>query len=205
MSRPNEIGAGSLLRAATPAAWLARAARERDILLIDHASCEKKAASTALALMFTYAENLPLADRLSRLAREELRHYEQVSKLMRTLGVVPVRLAPSRYAEGLRSAVRRHEPGREVDLMIIGALIEARSCERFERLADAIDEPLKSFYRSLHAAEARHASLYWGYAQQAGAQSGIDAGARAAELASIEGELITSPDPQFRFHSGRPE
>src|SRR5580698_10201717 len=104
-----------LLRAATPAAWVDAARAHRDILLIDHANCEKKAASTALALMFAYAEDLVLTDRMSRLAREELRHYEQVAKLIGRLGIEPRRLAPGRYAERLRRLVAKREPEREVD------------------------------------------------------------------------------------------
>src|SRR6202050_3418056 len=135
-------GAGAfahpLLRAATPETWIAEACTLPDVLLIDHANCEKKAASTALALMFAYAEDLELAEKMSRLAREELRHYEQVAKLIKGLGITPRRLAPGRYAERLRRLVARSEPQREVDLMICGAVIEARSCERFAVLGDAL-------------------------------------------------------------------
>jgi tRNA 2-(methylsulfanyl)-N6-isopentenyladenosine37 hydroxylase len=196
--------AREFLLVATPPAWLERALRERDVLLIDHASCEKKAASTALALMFTYAENLPLADSLSRLAREELRHYEQVAELMQALQVTPWRLSPSRYAEGLRRAMRKAEPQRQIDLMIGGALIEARSCERFAALAAVMGAPLADFYRSLHAAEARHFTLYLRLATQAGERAGVAVEARIAALAAVEAELITGPDPEFRFHSGVP-
>ncbi len=111
------------------------------MLLIDHANCEKKAASTALALMFAYAEDFVLTDEMSRLAREELRHYEQVAKLIKTLKIEPLRLSPGRYAERLRRLVGRSEPQREVDLMICGAFIEARSCERFAALGPAIGGP----------------------------------------------------------------
>src|SRR5271165_6475932 len=127
-----------LLRAATPASWVAWACAQPEVLLLDHANCEKKAASTALALMFAYAEDLDLTDKMSRLAREELRHYEQVARLIRALKIVPQRLAPGRYAERLRRLVAQSEPQREVDLMICGAFIEARSCERFAALAPAI-------------------------------------------------------------------
>jgi tRNA 2-(methylsulfanyl)-N6-isopentenyladenosine37 hydroxylase len=198
------VAAAEILLVATAPAWLARALQEREVLLIDHASCEKKAASTALALMFTYAENLPLADSLSRLAREELRHYEQVAELMRHLHVTPRRLSPSRYAEGLRRAMRKAEPQREIDLMIGGALIEARSCERFAALARVCDAPLADFYRILHTAEARHCDLYLGLAGESAERSGIEAATRIAELAGVEAELITRPDPEFRFHSGVP-
>ncbi len=119
-------------------AWIAEACARPEVLLIDHANCEKKAASTALALMFAYAEDLELTDKMSRLAREELRHYEQVAKLIGALKIAPQRLAPGRYATQLRRLVASGEPQREVDLMICGAFIEARSCERFAALAAAI-------------------------------------------------------------------
>ncbi len=146
-----------LLHVPTPAAWIARACASPDVLLIDHANCEKKAASTALALMFAYAEDLELTGKMSRLAREELRHYEQVAKLIRGLGVVPQRLAPGRYAERLRRLVARSEPQREVDLMICGAFIEARSCERFAVLGEAIGSPLRGAVP--RTAQCRGASL----------------------------------------------
>ena len=98
-----------VLRVPTPLGWLRKACASQDVLLIDHANCEKKAASTALALMFAYAEDLDLTGKMSRLAREELRHYEQVVKLIRRLGVVPLRLAPGRYAERLRRQVAKSD------------------------------------------------------------------------------------------------
>ena len=193
-----------LLRAATPAAWVRQACVERDILIIDHANCEKKAASTALALMFAYAEDLELTDRLSRLAREELRHYEQVAKLIGALGVTPRRLAPGRYAERLRRLVDRSEPEREVDLMVCGAFIEARSCERFAALVPAIGEPLAGLFRGLHDAEARHYEMYLGLARNAARRADTDLDARIARFADLEAELIAAPDTEFRFHSGPP-
>src|SRR6202046_1105603 len=139
-----------LLRVATPASWVAQACAQPEVLLIDHANCEKKAASTALAMMFAYAEDLELTDKMSRLAREELRHYEQVAKLIGALKIAPLRLAPGRDATQLRRLVASAEPAREVDLMICGAFIEARSCERFAALGGAIREPLDDLFRSLH-------------------------------------------------------
>jgi tRNA-(ms[2]io[6]A)-hydroxylase len=193
-----------LLRAATPAAWVAEARAAPQLLLVDHANCEKKAASTALALMFAYAEDLELTDKLSRLAREELRHYEQVAKLIRTLKVVPRRLAPGRYAERMRRLVARSEPQREVDLMICGAFIEARSCERFAVLSTALDTPLRDLFQGLTLAEARHYRLYLDLAKRAAQRAGTDLDARVWEFAALEAELITSPDATFRFHSGPP-
>jgi tRNA 2-(methylsulfanyl)-N6-isopentenyladenosine37 hydroxylase len=193
-----------LLKATTPPAWIARACAETDVLLNDHANCEKKAASTALSLMFAYAEDLELTGKMSRLAREELRHYEQVTKMMKTLAVVPQRLAPGRYAERLRRLVAKSEPQREVDLMICGALIEARSCERFAALAPAIGGPIGSLFQGLHNAEARHYRVYLDLARRAAHGAGIDFHPRVEEFAVLESELITSHDDVFRFHSGTP-
>lgn len=193
-----------LLRTATPHAWIAAACAYPELLLIDHANCEKKAASTALALMFAYAEDLELTDKLSRLAREELRHYEQVARLIGALKIPPQRLAPGRYAAQLRRLVAAGEPRREVDLMICGAFIEARSCERFAALAAVIDAPLADLFRGLHEAESRHYQLYLDLAARAAARAGLDPAERIAAFAAREAQLITDPDPLFRFHSGPP-
>lgn len=190
------------LAAPTPAAWYERAVRDWRELLVDHANCEKKAASTALSLIFTYSEDMELTDRLSRLAREELRHFEQVQKLMRELQVPFKRMSPARYGEGLRKMVRRDDPDRLLDLLLCGALIEARSCERFIGLAPRLEEPLAGFYGGLAASEARHHTLYLRLAEQRA--DGQDWRARLRALADVEAALATSPDEQFRFHSGAP-
>ena len=192
----------TILLAPTPQRWFDVAAERWRELLVDHANCEKKAASTALSLIFAYPEDMALTDKLSRLAREELRHFEQVQKLMQELHVPFVRMQPSRYAEGLRSAIHRSEPARLLDLLLCGALIEARSCERFEGLAPKLTDPLRGFYSGLAVSEARHQNLYLRLAEQrAGA---IDWRTRLQQLAAIEADLVTSPDEQFRFHSGLP-
>lgn len=191
---------GDILRSPTDPAWFALAAERWGDLLLDHANCEKKAASTALSLMFSYPEDFDLAHRMSRLAREELRHFELVQQKMTELGVVFRRLSPSRYAEGLRRALRRTEPQRCVDLLLCGALIEARSHERFIGLVERLEEPLAGFYASLAAAESRHAGLYLKLAER----RGTDVRARLGELAAVEADLAKSPDTEFRFHSGTP-
>lgn len=192
----------SILAAPTPDRWYEVACERWSELLIDHANCEKKAASTALSLIFSYPEDVALTQRMSRLAREELRHFEQVQQLMGELNVSFVRMTPARYAEGLRRQLRKDEPGRLLDLLLCGALIEARSCERFVGLAPRLRDPLGSFYGALAHSEARHGSLYLKLAE--GRARGTDWSRRLAELAHVEAELVTSPDPQFRFHSGLP-
>ena len=205
MTRAAAPFAHPLLRAchARRPGWI-QACATQEVLLIDHANCEKKAASTALALMFAYAEDLELTDKMSRLAREELRHYEQVVKLIRSLGVAPRRLAPGRYAERMRRLVAKSEPQREVDLMICGAFIEARSCERFAALAPAIGAPLSDLFQSLHNAEARHYRVYLDLARGAARRAGVELQPRIEEFAALEADLITQPDAVFRFHSGPP-
>lgn len=191
-----------ILKCSTPPEWVTAAVANQDILLIDHANCEKKAAATALNLMFQYGDREPdLQEAMSRLAREELRHFEQVTKLMRKRGIENRPLSAARYAAGLRSHVRKREPQRLLDLLIIGAFIEARSCERFEALQSSLDSELADFYRGLAAAESRHFSLYLRMAEQRGDDA---VHARVKEFAEIEAELISQPDPHFRFHSGAP-
>jgi tRNA-(ms[2]io[6]A)-hydroxylase len=201
-----EAAHSNILRAATPVAWAQHAVREWRTLLADHANCEKKAASTALALMFAYPEDRSLCMALARLAREELRHFEQVQKLMSRIDLPVQRLSPARYAGALRARLATHEPHRKRDLLLSGALIEARSCERFEVLAPLLQPPLADFYAALAESERRHAGLYLELAR-AGVKDDQDARAlalRLEELAVVEAGLITSPDPQFRFHSGVP-
>jgi tRNA-(ms[2]io[6]A)-hydroxylase len=200
-----------ILQNATPDAWIRAAVEHWQDLMRDHANCEKKAASTAMALMFAYPEDRRLALRMARLAREELRHFEQVDKLMQQLDVPPRRLSPGRYAGELRKLLTTHEPARKLDLMIVGALIESRSCERFERVAPHLPEPIGSFYADLAVAERRHESLYLDLAREAALAMTIDAeqaeallAQRLATLSQAEAELVSRPDPQFRFHSGPP-
>jgi tRNA 2-(methylsulfanyl)-N6-isopentenyladenosine37 hydroxylase len=191
----------SILRAPTPQEWVATAVERWRELLVDHANCEKKAASTALALMFAYPEDHALAMALSRLAREELRHFEQVQKMMITLGVEFERQQPGRYASGLRAVLRTSEPGRKLDLLLAGALIEARSSERFRLLSSRLQPPLADFYTQLERSEARHFELYVGLARAAAPDRWRE---RLETLAQREAELATEPDPVFRFHSGPP-
>ncbi len=192
------------LAAPTPDAWYEAAVAALDVLLVDHANCEKKAASSALGLMFAYADDAELGLALARLAREELRHYEQVLGLMGRLGVRYVRLAPGRYAGELRRALATREPERRLDLLITGALIEARSAERFRGLVPRLPAEVGAFYRGLEAAEARHTNLYQALAERHAARTGQDVAARYAALAAVEADLATRPDPSLRFHSGPP-
>jgi tRNA 2-(methylsulfanyl)-N6-isopentenyladenosine37 hydroxylase len=189
----------------TPERWLEAACARWQELLLDHAYCEKKAASTALALIFAYPECEQQSLALARLAREELRHFEQVTRMMARVGVPFRRLQPGRYAAALRAVLATHEPRRQLDLLLCGAIIEARSCERFARLAERLPAPLGNFYAELERAEARHSGLYMELARAAASAANLnDWQARLAELLEVEAGLISNSDAQLRFHSGPP-
>lgn len=183
----------------TPQRWIDNALANQDLMLIDHAHCEKKAASTALSLMYRYVDNTDLLNRMSRLAREELRHFEQVLAIMKKRGVEYGHLTPARYAAGLRKEVRAEDPGRLVDVLVVGAVIEARSCERFAALAPYLDDTLADFYNGLLKSEARHYRDYLTLAEQA---AGCPVDDRIDVFLALEKQLIESPDTEFRFHSG---
>jgi tRNA-(ms[2]io[6]A)-hydroxylase len=184
----------------TPDRWVENALENQSLMLIDHANCEKKAASTALSLINRYTDNFDLLNKMSRLAREEMRHFEQVIALMRRRNIAYEHVSASRYAAGLRELVRSKDPDKLVDVLIIGAFIEARSCERFAKLAPYLDEELEAFYQSLLKSEARHYQDYLRLAKTVAGDISIEG--RIAEIAQRERELVEQPDSEFRFHSG---
>lgn len=187
------------LHCETPDTWVQNALDNQALLLLDHANCEKKAASTAINLMFRYVGDFDMMNKMSRLAREELRHYEQVMAIMEARGVAYEQITPGRYAGELRRLVRTSEPGRYIDTLIVGAIIEARSCERFAKLAPHLDEELQKFYLSLLKSESRHYEDYLTLAKRAA--QGADISARVQEFLALEKTLIEGIDEEFRFHS----
>jgi tRNA 2-(methylsulfanyl)-N6-isopentenyladenosine37 hydroxylase len=199
---PEQIEA--FLLTATPDEWLDEAVYRIPEMLLDHANCELKAASTALGFLYRYPDRSALAQRMSRLAREELRHFEQVRSIMEDMGIAFERLSASRYAGRLRDAARQDEPHKLLDLLLIGAIIEARSCERFARIAPRLPGKLGKFYSGLLASEARHFEHYIAFARS---ECGVDddaVDARLDELKHLEAQLIVETDGDFRFHSGKP-
>lgn len=186
----------------TPDAWVQAALADQETLLIDHKNCEFKAASTALSLMAKYNTHLDLINMMSRLAREELVHHEQVLRLMKRRKIALRPVSAGRYASGLRRVVRAHEPVKLVDTLVVGAFIEARSCERFAALVPHLDEELGTFYHGLLKSEARHYQGYLKLAHQYG--DGADIERVVEKVRAVEAELISSPDEEFRFHSGIP-
>ncbi|MET3704173.1 tRNA isopentenyl-2-thiomethyl-A-37 hydroxylase MiaE [Citrobacter sp. UYEF32] len=142
-----------------------------------------------------------LIDSMVLLIKEELHHFWQVREAMLARNIPYVKITASRYAKGMLKGVRTHEPLTLIDKLICGAYIEARSCERFAALAPYLEEELQKFYLSLLRSEARHYQDYLALAQQV---SETDIAPRVRYFGEIEAELITSPDPEFRFHSGVP-
>lgn len=190
------------LPCATPEAWLKRAAENIPLIMIDHANCEKKAAATAMHIMFKYT-NTKLLEKMSQLAREELLHFEQVVHMMNARGIEYIPLSSSRYARELRTLVRTHEPAKLIDTLVAGAFIEARSCERFAALAQHIessDAELARYYTFLLKSESRHFEDYLGLAYDIGDKSDVDN--VVSKVYAKEQQLIISDDTELRFHSG---
>jgi tRNA-(ms[2]io[6]A)-hydroxylase len=195
------------LASRTPQAWVHQALADMDTILLDHAHCEKKAASTGINLIFRYPDRAEMMVPLSALAREELEHFELVIAKIESRGKRFLPMRPSLYARRLQEAVRKTEPTQLLDTLLCFALIEARSCERMKLLSEALAESggpghadLAEFYRSLLASEARH---FHGYIQLAyGRYPREVVRARLHELAEHEAVVNAEPEDELRFHGG---
>ena len=190
------------LHSVTRANWIDQALSELPSILLDHAHCEKKAASTAINFLFRYPEQEQMMKPLSELAREELRHFEQVLEVMRRRGIHFVRQVPSTYAGKLVSICRKGEPDRMLDLFICSALIEARSCERMRLLAFALKESeprLAQFYRGLLACEARHHRIYIDMITSVFPEDKVNE--RFAIIAAHEASVLAEAGELIRLHS----
>ena len=190
------------LQALTPEAWLDAAIENLPLLLIDHAHCERKAAATALNFIAKYPEKLEIVKIMSPLAREELLHFEKVQTLLDKRNISFTPLQPCNYAQALHQHVTKGAcKDRLRDQLIVGAIIEARSCERFNALIPRLtDSCLSKFYASLVKSESRH---FQEYLHLARLYSG-DIDERLQFFLSIENQLIHKTDEIFRFHSGIP-
>jgi tRNA-(ms[2]io[6]A)-hydroxylase len=226
MKLPDLSPVNEFLGEPTPREWVEAASIPGRLpqLLSEHADLEQKAAQSALTTIRRYAHGIPgrvrrgehprsqldntpcelhsdLLNKMSRLAREELRHFEQVLAVMVARGITYQHVSSSRYAGELRAQVRSTEPDRLVDTLIAGAFIEARSCERFAVLAPYLDHELGRFYQSLLKSESRHFQDYLTLAARYSLEPVED---RIARFRDIENALILGIDDEFRFHSGRP-
>ena len=207
MSRPDIQPVLEFLKVDSPTGWINSVASNLDVLLIDHANCEKKAANSALSIIFRYVAYPDLIKHMSKLAREELRHFEQVIDLMQDLEVEYKPLSPSRYASALHKEISKEEPYRLIDTLICAAVVEARSCERFVAVSGEVPAKIAEFYRFLLNSEARHfrdyIELARSYAKRERRKICGDYVDRRIEVfLDLDTELITRPDEEFRFHSG---
>jgi tRNA-(ms[2]io[6]A)-hydroxylase len=188
------------LKSSSPARWLDQVRNHLDDVLLDHAHCEKKAASTAMGLLFAYVERVDLAQAMSAIVVEELEHFNRVLALLGRRGIRFRRLKPSNYGPQLSQLVRKEEPERAIDRLLVAGLIEARSCERFGLLREHLDDrELAGFYDDLFESEARHHATYVALARQLGSEEEIRR--RLEELATAEADIIARGDPLPRVHS----
>ena len=194
----------NFLVTSTPRDWIETARRNLSDLLIDHANCELRAASTAIGFIYKYPDRAELCYQMSRIAREELRHFEQVKSVLSEQMIVFKHLKASRYASCLRNEVRVNEPHRLFDKLVVGALIEARSCERFAAMIPHLPKNIASFYIRLVESECRHFENYMNLAFDECGVGDEEINLRVSELKKIEADLVTHPDSIFRFHSGIP-
>lgn len=203
MLKPLDIDLNPLiefLRVKTPELWLSNVALQHSTLLHDHAHCERKAAATAINFISKYPERTELVNLMSPLAREELLHFEKVIQLMKQRNICFGPLEPSNYASKLHKKVTNKDGEQRLcDQLIIGAIIEARSCERFNAVIPyLVDQELAKFYQTLLKSEARHFEAYLKLARLYGGN--IDN--RISQFLDIENDFILSKDTVFRFHSG---
>ena len=188
------------LQSVTDARWLAQVDAHLDDILIDHAHCEKKAAGVAMNLLFSYVDQVPLARAMTEIVNEELAHFHLVLDLLERRGIRFRKLSPSSYGQRLHAVVRKEEPARAVDRLLVAGLIEARSCERFALLRDHVaDADLREFYGSLFESEARHHATYVRLACDVAPEATVRE--RLHWLAAEEAAIIAQGDPVARMHS----
>ena len=188
------------LKAQTDARWFEQVDAHLDEVLIDHAHCEKKAAGTALNLIFHYVEDRELCREMTEIVNEELEHFHMVLDLLERRGIKFRRLKPSQYGRRLHELVRKSEPERAVDRLLVAGLIEARSCERFHALAEHVDDvELAEFYHSLFESEARHHTTYTRLAKHFASDEVVNG--RLEELYEAEAAIIAEGEPLARMHS----
>jgi len=188
------------LHSASPERWLKQVEQSLPEILIDHAHCEQKAASTAMDLMFDYVQYEAICDAMSEIVREELEHFGMVRALLKRRGIRFRGQKPGTYGRLLKDLANRQEPLRAVDRFLVAALIEARSCERFSLLRDHLqDSELQSFFGGLFESEARHHATYVRLACLFTAESVVYQ--RLEELAAAEAKIIADGCSLPRIHS----
>lgn len=188
------------LHSTSPQRWLKQVNENLAEVLIDHAHCEKKAAGTAMNLLFAYVDNQELCREMTTIVNEELEHFHMVIDILKQRGIAFRRLKPSQYGRRLNDLVRKQEPDRAIDRLLVAGLIEARSCERFGLLRENLaDKELAGFYDGLFESEARHHTTYVRLAKMFGDDETVRA--RLSELADEEAKIIAEGEDLPRVHS----
>ena len=188
------------LQISTPSRWFLQVDENLNEILIDHAHCEKKAAGVAMNLLFAYVDSTKISRAMAEIVNEELEHFQMVLDLLAHRGIQFRKLSPSHYGPRLHQLIRKNEPERAVDRLLVAGLIEARSCERFSLLRDYVkDEELQKFYGGLFESEARHHAIYVRLACDLMKESTVHD--RLHWLALQEAEIISEGDQRPRMHS----
>lgn len=180
--------------------WIETAIANLDTILLDHSHCERKAAGAAINLMFRYPAHQKLVRQLTAIAQEELSHFDQVNQWLEKRNITLSALNSPPYFAQLKSQVRHPEPDRLIDLLLVSAIIEARSHERLGLIGEYCpDAKLAKFYRSLMASEARHYGSYWLLAEEYSDRPTVQR--RLAELGEYESSILATMHPEPRLHS----
>ena len=190
------------LKLETDPRWVNIVEKNIEEILTDHAYCEQKAASNALSIMISYPYHTDLVDEMVKLAKEELTHFEMVHQKIKERGLILGFERKDEYVGKLYKFMRK-EYRKEIvliDRLLFGAMIEARSCERFKLLSEQIkDEDLKLFYKELMISEATHYTLFIGFARKYGSHI-EDIDARWQEWLNFEAELIKNYSKKETIH-----
>ncbi len=188
------------LHSASSKRWLDQVDANLEEVLIDHAHCEMKAARAALNMMASYIEREELCQEMTIIVNEELEHFQMVLDVLKSRGMTFRRQTPSNYGKQLHDLVRKMEPQRAVDRLLICSLIEARSCERFGLLKEHLeDRELAEFFGGLFESEARHHTTYVRLAKEFASEEDVQR--RLEELAIAEAEILERGDELPRVHS----
>lgn len=191
------------LHSRTPLEWGVAALADPFSLLIDHAFLEKKAATNALELLARWPNDWldGWVEAMTAVARDEVAHLSQVVRILLSRGGRLDRFHKNPYANALRELVRKGEPAELLDRLLVAALIEIRSCERFSVLAAASTDPeLSGFYRTLFSSELGHYRVFLHLAGKFTAQAELEA--RWQEMLAAEARILAAQEPGPRIHSG---
>ncbi|MEL6437862.1 MAG: tRNA-(ms[2]io[6]A)-hydroxylase [Cyanobacteria bacterium J06621_8] len=200
LDSPKAVGTIKILQQPSSSNWLSMAIANLDTILLDHSHCERKAAGVAINLMFRYPAHHKLVRQLTGIAQEELTHFEQVNQWLEKRGIPLAPLNAPPYFTQLKSQVRRAEPDRLIDLLLVSAIIEARSHERLGLIGENCPDPqLGKFYRGLMASEARHYGIYSILATEYSDRSTVQQ--RLEELSIFESEILATLHHEPRVHS----